>query len=172
MTEEARGREAEVQNSLTEENVAFLQGRREHDELSAEIESLKARRSNIPAEQIGMRTGLCRALAIAEDDMPFAGELIQVREDERDWEGAAERVLRNFGLSLLVPDTHYPRVTEWIDRTHLRGRLVFFRVRPGGRTDTASLHRDSLARKLAVKPDSPFYDWAERELAHRFNLAC
>jgi uncharacterized protein YPO0396 len=27
-------------------------------------------------------------------------------------------------------------------------------------------------RKLAVKPDSPYYDWLERELAHRFDVAC
>ena len=51
-----------------------------------------------------MRSALCAALDLPEDDMPFAGELLQVREDERDWEGAAERLLRNFGLSLLVPD--------------------------------------------------------------------
>jgi uncharacterized protein YPO0396 len=68
---------------LTEQNVAFLQGRREHEGLCAEIESLKARRSNIPAEQVAMRAGLCRALALTEDAMPFAGELIQVREDDR-----------------------------------------------------------------------------------------
>ena len=35
-----------------------------------------------------------------------------------------------------------------------------------------NLHRDSLVRKLAIKPDSPFYDWLERELAHRFDVAC
>ncbi len=38
--------------------------------------------------------------------MPFAGELIQVREEEREWEGAAERMMRGFGLSLLVPEAH------------------------------------------------------------------
>ena len=27
-------------------------------------------------------------------------------------------------------------------------------------------------RKLAIKPDSPLYDWLERELAHRFDVAC
>ena len=34
------------------------------------------------------------------------------------------------------------------------------------------LHPDSLVRKLTLKPDSPFYAWLERELAHRFDLAC
>ncbi|MBL8369010.1 MAG: ATP-dependent exonuclease SbcCD, C subunit-like protein, partial [Candidatus Accumulibacter sp.] len=38
--------------------------------------------------------------------------------------------------------------------------------------DLPSLHRDSLVRKLAVKPDSPYYDWLERELAQRFDVAC
>ena len=104
--------------------------------------------------------------------MPFAGELLQVRDDERDWEGAAERLLRNFGLSLLVPDEHYAQVAEWVDSTHLRGRLVYFRVRQSSRGELPDLHRDSLVRKLAIKPDSPFYDWLERELAHRFDVAC
>ncbi len=34
------------------------------------------------------------------------------------------------------------------------------------------MHRDSLVRKLAIKPDSAFYDWLERELAQRFDYAC
>ncbi|HMX07839.1 MAG TPA: hypothetical protein PKA87_09880 [Microthrixaceae bacterium] len=104
--------------------------------------------------------------------MPFAGELLQVRPDERDWEGAAERLLRNFGLSLLVPDDDYARVAEWVDKTQLKGRLVYFRVRRSARNELPDLHRDSLVRKLSVKPDSPYYDWLERELAHRFDVAC
>ena len=176
MKQAAQVREAEIQNDLTEHSVAFRQDRQEHEGLSAEIKSLKARRSNIPAEQIAMRAALCQAMRLPEGAMPFAGELLQVRDEERDWEGAAERLLHGFGLSILVPDEHYAAVSEWVDKTHLRGRLVYFRVRAGmraaGRTETPALHRDSLARKLAVKPDSPFYDWLEREVAQRFDVAC
>lgn len=167
-----KAHEAYLQNALTERGVTMRQGRQEHEVLSAEIKSLKSRRSNIPAEQVGMRSALCEALALSEEDMPFAGELIQVRDDERDWEGAAERSLRNFGLALLVPDEHYAAVADWVDRTHLRGRLVYFRIRQSARSELPNLHRDSLARKLSIKPDSPFYDWLERELAHRFDVAC
>ncbi|RJF97645.1 ATP-binding protein [Noviherbaspirillum saxi] len=163
---------AALQNELTESAVTLRQGKLEHEALAAEIASLKARRSNIPVEQIAMRSALCAALDLSESDMPFAGELLQVRDDERDWEGAAERLLRGFGLALLVPDAHYTKVAAWVDRTHLKGRLVYFRVRPAGRKDLPALHRDSLARKLAIKPDSPFYDWLEREIAHRFDVAC
>ena len=169
---ELRSEDDRLQNALVERNVAFSQGRQEHDALMVEIRSLKARRSNIPAEQVAMRTALCRALHVGEADMPFAGELLEVREDERDWEGAAERLLRNFGLSLLVPDEHYARVAGWVDKTHLGKRLVYFRVRESRRREPPSLHPDSLVRKLSIKPDSEFYAWLELELAHRFDVAC
>ncbi len=168
----AEAREAELQNQKTETGVAFAQGREQHRILQGEIDSLKARRSNIDAQQIALRRALCQALALSEDEMPFAGELIQVREEERDWEGAVERMLRNFGLSLLVPDAHYAAVAEWVDRTHLKGRLVYFRVRSGIRAELPNLHRDSLAYKLAIKHDSAFYEWLEREIAHRFDVVC
>jgi uncharacterized protein YPO0396 len=170
--EEARNRDADLQNALTEHGVTLRQGKQEHSQLSGEIDSLKRRRSNIDDQQIQIRTALCAVLRLNVDDMPFAGELIQVRDDERDWEGAAERLLRGFGLALLVPDAHYKAVAEWVDGAHLRGRLVYFHVRPRKAAELPDLHRDSLVRKLAIKPDSPHYHWLERELAHRFDVAC
>ena len=173
-SEEASGREAVLQNELNEAGVSFAQWRQEHETLMMEIRSLKSRRSNVPGEQISMRAAIAGALNLPESDMPFAGELIQVRDrdDERQWEGAAERLLRNFGLSLLVPDKYYSQVAGWVDRTHLKGRLVYFRVRTVQRSDLPGIHQDSLVCKLAIKPDSPFYDWLEREIAHRFDFAC
>ena len=175
LREAAAEREDELQNEYNELGVAFAQGRKEYEALLEEITSLKARRSNIDTQQVAMRAAVCDALRLRDVDMPYAGELIQVRDEERDWEGAAERLLRGFALSLLVPDEHYGQVSEWVDGTHLKGRLVYFRVRPGrkdARGELPALHPDSLARKLAIKPDSPLYGWLEREIAHRFDLAC
>ena len=177
LREQMAEREAALQNELTEHQLVFAQARQQHIALDAELTSLRARRSNIDAQQVAMRSALCAALQLREADLPYAGELIQVREDERDWEGAAERLLRGFGLSLLVPDAHYAAVSEWVDRTHLKGRLVYFRVRGSSkgrdsRGEPTALHPDSMARKLAVKPDSPHYAWLEREIASRFDLAC
>jgi len=102
----------------------------------------------------------------------LANHLQQVREDERDWEGAAERLLHGFGLSLLVPDVHYKDVADWVERQHLGARLVYFHVRARTSAQAVSLHPQSLVRKLLIKPDTPHYDWLERELHHRFDLAC
>jgi len=172
LRETLRSDDADLQNALTEHGVTLRQGRAEHQALSDEIDSLAQRRSNIDRQQVQLRALLCEALGIAEADMPFAGELIQVREEDQAWQGAAERLLRSFGLSLLVPDAHYKAVSEWVDRSQLRGRLVYFHVRTRKRSELPELHRDSLARKLSIKPGSPFYDWLEREIAHRFDVAC
>ena len=165
-------RAVELQNQRNELGVTFAQGRQEHEALSAEITSLQGRRSNIDAQQITIRTALCQALQLREDTMPFAGELIEVRDEERDWEGAAERLMHNFALSLLVPEVHYARVAEWVDQTHLKGRLVYFCARPAKPADLPFAHADALVRKLKLKPDSPFYAWLEQAVWQRFNVVC
>jgi uncharacterized protein YPO0396 len=172
LNEAALTEEADLQNQITEHGVSLRQGKQEHDELCAEITSLKARQNNIRPEQITIRLNLCKALNLHEQDMPFAGELLQVREEERDWEGAAERVLHGFALSMLVPDPNYASVAEWVDRMNLKGRLVYFRVRSNVRGEAVALKRDSLVSKLAIKPTSTFYDWLYRELTMRFDYAC
>lgn len=164
--------EDRVLNDLNALGVSFAQERREHERLQEEITGLKSRRTNIDEKQIAMRRMLCGAVNLAEVDLPFAGELLQVREAARDWEGAIERLLHNFGLSLLVPDRHYAKVADWVDRTYLKGRLVYFRVRKPRRGNAVPPHPDALTGKLAIKTDSPYYAWLEQEITHRFDVVC
>lgn len=172
LRKDCEARETEWQNRLTEAGVNLRTLRQEHLELGNELASLRQRRSNIPEAQVAIRQMLCSALKFREEDMPFAGELIQVRKEDAAWEGAAERLLHNLGVSMLVPERHYADVAAWVDKTQLKGRLVYFKVREAASTERPELHPDSLARKLAVKPDSPFYAWLEGELSRRFDYAC
>ncbi len=172
MREGNEERETNVQNSLNETGVALARMQEEHRELTTEIESLKVRRSNIDEKQVALRRSLCSALNLNEEEMPFGGELLQIHEKEKKWEGAIERLLHNFALSLLVPDHLYTHVSEWVDQTHLKGRLVYFRVRPPVRRETLPDNPDALPRKLMIKADSPHFDWLEREIARRFDVVC
>jgi uncharacterized protein YPO0396 len=171
-------RQAAAQNARTDVEIAFRRLRAEHDEIIVELQSLRKRRSNVPARMLDLRRHLCDAIGgVAEDELPFAGELIAVRTEERDWEGAAERVLHNFGLSLLVTDAHYGRVADWVEHTHLGDRLVYYRVRQARGSDWSGRAPDelgprSLLRKLAVRPEPPLYDWLNHELSQRFDYAC
>jgi uncharacterized protein YPO0396 len=164
--------EAEVQNRLTEAIVSLRGQDEQLVEIQMELTSLRGRRSNIPAAMLALRERLCAELGLVVETLPFVGELLQVRDEERDWEGAIERLLHNFGLSLLVPDAQYRAVAEWVDRTHLRGRLVYYRVMERRDVGVPELHGSSLVRKIAIKPDSAFYGWLERELGRRFDYAC
>ena len=161
-----------LQNSWIEKSVDFKTAGDDYKLLHGEITSLKSRRSNIDMQQIAIRAALCQATGYSEASMPFAGELIEVRENERDWEGAIERLLHSFGLSLLVPEAQYAKVAQWVDETRLKGRLVYFKVPTSVRTGLVDVHPDSLIRKIILKPDSAFYNWLDRAVHERFDLAC
>jgi uncharacterized protein YPO0396 len=172
LVDELRQKIAANENEEAELGFNFRNQKKSYDELDQEIKSLRLRKSNIDDRQIQVRSALAGALGLAEDQLPFAGELLRVRDEDREWEGAAERVLRSFGLSMLVPDGHYRAVSQWVDDNQLRGRFVYFHVRAARKGDTNSLHKDSLVRKLSIKPDSDFYDWVYAEVIRRFDMTC
>jgi uncharacterized protein YPO0396 len=168
----ARECEAELDNANTEASVRMRTVREEHAVFERELRSLRQRRSNIPSRVLSVREAMCNAVGLDDAELPFAGELLQVGEGESAWEGAIERVLHGFGLSILVPDAHYQAVAQWVESTHLGERLVYYRVRSLRSVESESLHPDSLVRKLSIKPDSKFYAWIEGEVARRFDYAC
>lgn len=147
----------------------------EIEEVRAELRSLQARRSNLPSASLDLRDQLATALGISSDDLPFAGELLQVRSEAAEWEGAAERVLRNFALSLLVPDQHYERVATWINSRHLGTRLVYYRVPPRlvpARAPDRSAGFPLLLDFVEIQPASEFEPWLRNELSRRADHAC
>jgi uncharacterized protein YPO0396 len=160
-------------NALNEIAVTEAELRNETKELNEELTSLKSRDSSIPRRHLDMRQWLSVELGLDAAELPFAGELIRIRPEEKAWEGAAERLLHSFALSLLVPEVHYAAVSDWINDHHLGGRLVYFRV-----PRKAAPHRPDaddavapLATKLEIK-DTEFYPWLERELAVRAAHSC
>ncbi|GAB3267137.1 ATP-binding protein [Kineosporia babensis] len=165
---------AEIDNRLTDIAVEQKEIKTDSDEIRDELASLQQRRSNIPRRSLQLREELCEHLGVGTETLPFAGELIQVREDAAAWEGAAERVLHGFGLSLLVPNSHYGSVAAWINDRHLGVRLVYYRV-PATLAST-NRHQvpgpETLFHRLEIKADSEFYGWIERELSSRASHVC
>ncbi|MCF8589414.1 ATP-binding protein [Gordonia liuliyuniae] len=163
---------ADVANGITELVVDRRQIDGEGRRVAGEIASLRGRTSNIPERNLRMRELICGGVGLTHDELPFVGELIGVRPDESRWEGAAERVLRGFGLSLLVPAARYDKVSAWIDANHLGGRLVYFKVPERVSSKTVSTPpANALVHKLDIK-DGPFYTWVERRLFERARHEC
>ncbi|HRJ52086.1 MAG TPA: ATP-binding protein [Candidatus Thiothrix moscowensis] len=164
--------EQQLQAERDDHAIRFRQQNDQQQQLQADIDSLRQRKSNIPRQNLAMRQTMLEVLNLPEADLPFAGELLQVDEAERLWEGAAERVLHNFGLSLLVPERHYERVSHYVEQTHLHGRLVYYRVQTPSMSRRSELDPQSLVRKLRIKADSEFYPWLEHALHERFDYHC
>lgn len=146
-----------------------------------EIESLRTRSNQLPSGILEIRTQLAQHLNIREEDIPFVGELLRVRSEDKEWEGALERLLHGFGISMLVPDRYYPLVSGFVnahrlqDRQNKGVRLEYFRVPTENKLYTTTLEdlpASSAINKIDIKPDTPFYNWLEKEMTRRFNLQC
>lgn len=139
-------------------------------DIKAELTSLQSRRNLLPLQQLEIRRRLCEGTAVAEKALPFAGELLRVRDGEAAWEGAAERTLRGFALSLLVPSEHYAEVSSWVDSNNLKGKLVYLKV--GESYSPRAAEPGTLAAKIAIRQGTPFRDFLMEELAGRFDYVC
>lgn len=134
-----------------------------------EVAALERQRSNIPARMLAVREKLARELGIAEEKLPFAGELIEVRPEHARWQGAIERVLHGFALSLLVEERYAAQVAALVNAAHSGERVVYFRMQ-----DQAGGHRvgaDALVHKLAFAP-TPQADWVREHLKAHFDYDC
>ncbi len=165
---------ADAQNRLTDAGYAAKALGDKAAVVNAELVSLREHPNNVPKRQLDLRAWMCRELRLDARALPFAGELIAVRPAEADWEGAAERLLHGFALSVLVPDQHYAAVADWIDGHHLKARVVYYRVPDAaqeGRIPPSNWSPRALAAKLNIR-DHPFAPWLERELARRADFEC
>ena len=142
--------------------------------LEDELTSLRSRKSQIPMSNLAVRDRLTAELNLDSSELPFIGELLQVRSEAKAWEGAIERLLRGFGLCLLVPQKHYRDVNTYVNKTHLKGRLVYYRVtsskpNPTQRGDDPN----RVPYKLNIKQDDEaFYLWLKERLAQQYNYVC
>lgn len=136
-----------------------------------EIDAMQRQPSNIPFYMLELRQNITDELGLAETDLPFVGELIEVKELEGDWNGSIERVLHGFALSILVDEQHYAAVSKYVNETRLNKKLVYYRVISESTSFRNSMQHNSLVNKLNLK-ESSYKDWLTKELLRRFDYAC
>lgn len=146
---------------------------RQMEELQSSIDSLLGRKNRIPQDLINARKRLIELLDSAEDELPFAGELIKVKEDALHWEDAIERVLHNFSLQLLVPEKYNKQVNHFVHTNNLQTKLVYQRI---DRKQNEYLRwpngDDSLVNKLDIRDSGIYSKWVEQQLVDRFDYFC
>ena len=148
--------------------------RQEQTEIGIQFDALQKQKNNITGRVAEIRSEIVAHCGVTEEDIPFIGELIQVREDEKHWEYGIEKVLHNFALRLIVPDEYYDEVNHYVNNTNLRGRIVYHRFNPKDNSFNNYVEDvdNSIYSKLEIRNDSPYSDWVEQALKTDYNFVC
>lgn len=138
--------------------------------LNAELRELRQRGSNIDGQLLRARAALAQAAGLGERELPFAGELIDVRPEYEEWTGAIERVLASLATTILVRDAQAPEVRRVLNARHWGIRLVVDVV--GARSDApVSTSERSLVRRVDVVTGL-FAAHLHNRLSREFDYAC
>ena len=178
--ETARTEKSKCQLSLDEKNEELRLAKNGMDKLKEDIKSnlktlqiLQKNKNNISGRETEIRDEILQVVGAAPREIPFIGELIRVKDDEKDWEISIEKILHNFGLRLIVPEKYYRAVSEYVNSHNLCGRIVYHRYE-----ETSSLRgfqnppANCLLNKLEFNKKSPYWSWVEDAIANHYNYAC
>lgn len=168
-----------LDNELAERK-RHLQNEKEDIEanIKSHVETIKylhEHNNNISGRVAEIRDEIIQHIGATADEIPFIGELIRLKDDEREWESAIERILHNFALWLIVPEKYYRKVNEYVNNHNLRGRIVYQRYNYSAalREFANRLAQDnSLLNKIEFKTNARYIDWIEDRLYSEFNYTC
>ena len=139
--------------------------------LEKEIEQISAHPdSNIEPKYQQLRDELVKSLGLAKDQCIFIGELIDVDEQQRHWQGAIERALGGLRTTLAVPVNHFSMVTRWLNTRHTGLHVRVQVVGSSGSHDRAEFKSNSYLVKLIWR-EHPYREWLKKHLS-RFDLQC
>lgn len=154
-----------------DDNGVFFAAKRELAKIDAELDALRRRRSNLPPALLVARQQLAEDLGLREQELPFVGELIEVRPEHAEWSGAIERVLHPLAVTLAVRDELLARVRRWIDGRHLGARLVYEAVPAVAPSIRRAFDPRSLLHRVRVI-EGGFSDWVQARLSGEFDYVC
>lgn len=173
--EASRNGDEEQREQAYEAARQFKEQQNRLKEIEAEHRHLMQTRTNIPRALDDVRQRLARKLGADRNDLLFVGELIDIKDDQREWRGAAERLLASQGRVLLVADRYAKLVASAIDDEHLGLRFEFEAVPEQVEVPAAPRAKGSLVQKLIVgkSPKHPEYaHWVNRLLRTSFDYTC
>lgn len=148
---------------------------KEIEQIKIELKSLHDRESNIPDRNIEMRKRICQSLNIEQDEIPFAGELICVKNNEQHWNNAIEKLLHNFALTLIVPEKLYKSVSTFVNENDMRGRVVYLKSEEDifdVSDEEIEFKQNFLGSKLNFKKNQIHCRWIQKYIKEHFSYLC
>lgn len=162
---------SKIENKKIRNGMSKKQYEDKSKSIKEDILYLQNRRSNIPHQISKIRDEIAKELNINPEELPFAGELIKATDKE--WEGAIQRILNSFALSLLVEDKYYKDVAWYIEKTNLKGKLIYLKIfKKSKRVAFGEVLDNSLLKKIEIKADTKLFEPLNEMLNDRFNVPC
>ena len=159
-----------LQNREVAVQIVLKEQENEQKVLENRLASLQTRKNRIPIEQIRIREGLLDKLNLAEADLPFAAELMKVKDSAKIWETTIEQALRPLSMCLLVPKKHYDFVVNSASRAKLNGVIYFRKIVDSPALKMGKAGKNSLANKIEIKKNHKYADWLEGVLLREFDF--
>ncbi|GAA1412353.1 ATP-binding protein [Glutamicibacter uratoxydans] len=97
--------------------------RKRAETLAEQIRSYQRRGTNIDDRSVAARRTIASACSLREEQLPFAGELMDVSAECAMWRLAAEKSLHSLARTILVPGEFLNQVTHAIDKLDGLGRV-------------------------------------------------
>ncbi|MEG3616665.1 ATP-binding protein [Isoptericola haloaureus] len=170
LVEHRTERAAELEDAVYGARQAVTDAEQRLARLEQEAASLSRRRGNVPAEDHAARVALAEAAGLGTDDLPFVGELLEVRGEYEPWRDAIGLALGGFATTLLVDADRLADFRAAIDTVPLRRRLRFEGV-PTHRPMGDDADPRTLPGRLEIKA-GPFGGWLADRLAQRYDHVC
>lgn len=160
---------AGVRESYAEARTAASVARDRWNELESEKKATAERTDNIPGELHAARAALAEAAGLSVDELPFVGELVEVRTEFEPWREAFNLALGGFATTLLIDETALPQFRAAINQVRTRIRVPFEGVQTGQARITCDPRQ--LPGRLDYR-DTPFTGWLQDRLDQRFGFVC
>lgn len=135
-----------------------------------EIGLLRTSKGNIPVELQEARLAFAKALDLTIEDLPFVGELIELRPEYEGWRAAIGLALGGFAATMLVDSAILPAFRIAINSIRTEQRVNYEGVEVGLRIDEPT-DRFVLPGRLDYK-HTPFTGWLIERLDSQFGFVC
>ncbi|WP_105565270.1 ATP-binding protein [Microbacterium halophytorum] len=159
-----------AREAYAEARAASRATEREIASLEAEARAALDRSDSIPQALHDSRDAMAAAAGLSRDDLPFVGELLEVRTEFEPWNEAIGLALGGFATTLLIDQR---RLGEF--RAAINGVRTPVRIRyEGAQADLGSardLDPATLPGRLDYR-ESPFVGWLQERLERRFGFTC
>ncbi|WP_368496607.1 ATP-binding protein [Herbiconiux sp. A18JL235] len=140
------------------------------DRLKAELADAGSRTDSIPPRLHESRRLLAEAAGLRPENLPFVGELVEVRTEFEPWREAFNLALGGFARTLLIDVDDLPAFRTAIDSVRTPERLSYEGVHTG-LPETTSLDPRTLPGRLDYR-STPFTGWLHDRLENQFAFVC